>query len=270
MRTLTRLATADNEQALLTTATTTTAADLGRALAAWLRRNSNDEDLADYHQQKRSVKWRIEPDGMVSFSLQLPPLLAGILITFLITWVMRSRPAAPTNVANTAGEWPTVAQQHADALEALATNGPGTIDTEVVLHVKGDGNALDDGTPLPDSVVAALIPESFISALVQDAKGNPIDATNAAPKPTPKTLRQRSRPNLRRLRPSRTTRIRPRAHPRRNRPHRHERTPAPLRALPPQPPHPKPLNHTQLDNSLRARSIPGASLTRTKNTPACP
>jgi len=30
----------------------------------------------------------------------------------------------------------------------------------------------------PDSVVADLIPESFISALIHDAQGDPIDATN--------------------------------------------------------------------------------------------
>jgi len=173
VRTLTRLATSDNEHELLDIATTTTAADLGRALATWLHRNSDDEDLGAYHQQQRSAKWRTEPDGMVSFSLRLPPLLAGMLITFLTTWVMRTR-AQKTP----AGEWPTVAQQHADAIEALVTEGAGTIDTEVVVHVKGYGNTLDDGTPLPDSIVAGLIPTGFISALVHDAKGHPIDATN--------------------------------------------------------------------------------------------
>jgi len=173
VRTLTRLATSDNEHELLDIATTTTAADLGRALAAWLHRNSEPEDLAAHHHRQRSVKWRTEPDGMVHFNLQLPPLLAGLLITFLTTWVMRTKPAK-----DAADAWPTVAQQHADALEALVTQGAGTIDTEVVIHVRGDGNTLDDGTPIPDSVVADLIPESFISALVHDSQGNPIDATN--------------------------------------------------------------------------------------------
>jgi len=173
VRTLTRLATSDNEHELLDIATTTTAADLGRALAAWLHRNSDPKDLAAHHQRQRSVKWRTEPDGMVHFSLRLPPLLAGLLITLLTTWVMRTKP-----VKDAADAWPTVAQQHADALEALVTEGAGTIDTEIVLHVRGDGNTLDDGTPIPDSVVAELIPESFISALVHDSQGDPIDATN--------------------------------------------------------------------------------------------
>lgn len=173
VRTLTRLATPENERELLDIATTTTAADLGRALAAWLHRTSDDDDLAAYHHNQRSVKWRNEPDGMVVFTLRLPPLIAGMLITFLTSWVMTSRPKR-----NTADAWPTVVQQHADAVHALVSNGGASIDTEVVVHVRGDGNTLDDGTPVPDSVIADLIPTSFISALVHDASGDPIDATN--------------------------------------------------------------------------------------------
>ena len=82
------------------------------------------------------------------------------------------------------GNWPTVAQQQADAIEDLLSNGTGTIETEVVVHVTGNGNHLDDGTPIPDSVVADLIPQSFISALIQDSHGNPIDATNRRRHPT--------------------------------------------------------------------------------------
>jgi len=112
-RALTRLATPENEHELLQLATTTTAADLGRALAAWLHRNSEPEDIG-----------------------------------------------------------------------ALLTDGAGDLDTEVVLHVAGDGNTLDDGTPIPDSVIADLIPHSFIRALVHDSQGNPIDATNRRRHPT--------------------------------------------------------------------------------------
>ena len=62
--------------------------------------------------------------------------------------------------------------------------GAGTFDTEVVVHVRGDGNTLDDGTPLADTAVTRLIPEAFISALVHDSAGNPIDATNRRRHPT--------------------------------------------------------------------------------------
>lgn len=172
-RTLTRLATPENEHELLDIATTTTAADLGRALAAWLHQNSEPEDIAAYQQRQRSVKWRTEPDGMVAFKLRLPPLLAGLLISFLTTWVMRSKPRPDVD-----GEWPSVAQQHADAIDGLLTTGTGAVETEVVVHVRGDGNTLDDGTPLCDSVVAGLISQAFISALIHDGRANPVDATN--------------------------------------------------------------------------------------------
>lgn len=179
VRALTRLATPQNEHELLDIARTTTAANLGRALAAWLNRNSTPEDIAAHHQRQRSVKWRTEPDGMVIFRLRLPPLLAGMLISFLTTWIMRAK---PTSTAD--GEQPTVAQQQADALECLLSDGGGRVDTEVVVHVRGDGNSLDDGTPVPDSVVAKLIPTSFIRALIRDANANPIDATNRRRHPT--------------------------------------------------------------------------------------
>ena len=113
VRTLTRLATADNEHELLDIATTTTAADLGRALAAWLHRNSEPEDLAAHHHRQRSVKWRTEPDGMVLFTLRLQPLLAGMLITFLTTWVMRTRPAKDASDA-----WPGSTPRFAAAFRA--------------------------------------------------------------------------------------------------------------------------------------------------------
>ncbi len=179
VRALTRLATPENEHELLTIAMATTAADLGRALAAWFNANSEPEDVEAYHRRQRSVKWRTEPDGMVLVSLRLPPMIAALLISFLTIWVMRSRPKPVAGEA-----WPSVAQQHADAVEALLKEGAGNIDTEVVVHVNGDGSALADGTPIADSVVAKLIPESFISALVHDSAGNPIDATNRRRHPT--------------------------------------------------------------------------------------
>jgi len=122
---------------------------------------------------------------MVLFTLRLPPLLAGLLISFLTTWVMTTRPRKPAG----GQPWPTVAQQQADAIEHLLTEGAGHIDTEVIVHVTSDGNTLDDGTPLPDSIVADLIPHSFIRALIHDTHGNPIDATNRRRHPTARQKR---------------------------------------------------------------------------------
>ena len=172
VRALTRLASHDNEDELLAIAATVPAGQLGRALAAWVGRTSGDAELERHQQQQRSVTWRAEPDGMVSFTLRLAPLLAGRLEAELTTRVMRSRPPVMS-----IGDWPTLAQQHADALEQLLVEGAGSASVEVVLHVRGDGCTLDDGTPVPGSVVERVAPEGFVRALVHDADGRPINAS---------------------------------------------------------------------------------------------
>jgi len=123
VRTLTRVATPLIEGELLDLATKVPAGELGKALAAWLNRDCDPEDLADHHEQQRSVTWRHEPDGMVTFTLRL-------------------------------------------------------------IHVRGDGCALDDGTPVPDTVVERIAPSSFIRALVHDAQGRPIDVSGRRRHPT--------------------------------------------------------------------------------------
>lgn len=190
-RTLTRLATPENETELLNIAKTTTAANLTQALAAWLHKTKAPEDIAAYQHQQRSVKWRTEPDGMITFTLRLPPLLAGLLITILTTYIMTTRPRPTNNTpgSSNADGWPTAAQQHADAIEHLLTNGCSTINTEVIIHLKGDGNALNDGTPIDDHTVAKLIPTSFIRALIVGSQNNPIDATNRRRHPTTRQKR---------------------------------------------------------------------------------
>ena len=130
VRTLTRIANADNEAELLAIALQHPAGHLGRALATWLTRNNDDHDLDAHHHRSRSVRWRLEPDGMTVFTLRLPPLLAAALIAWLTTWTMttRRRPAAQrgTGASADASPPPTVAQQHADALAALVTGATAT------------------------------------------------------------------------------------------------------------------------------------------------
>ena len=52
--------------------------------------------------------------------------------------------------------------------------GGSSTKTEIILHVRGDGCTLDDGTPIPSSVVERIAPEAFIGVLVHDAEANPI------------------------------------------------------------------------------------------------
>lgn len=172
VRVLSRAATPENEQQLAAIAIDVPAGALPRAIAAWLHRNSDDRELERLQHEQRSVTWRNEPDGMVIFTARLPPLVAGQLISRLTTHVMRTRPTT------TAIElWPTLAQQHADAMAALLCEGSGPLITELIVHVREEGAALDDGTAIPLRVVERIAPEAFIRALIHDAENRPINAS---------------------------------------------------------------------------------------------
>jgi len=172
VRTLSRIATPDNERELAAIAADVPAGALPRAIAAWLHRTSNDAELERHQHEQRSVSWRNEPDGLVTFTARLPPLIAGVLISELSTRVMRTRHNdTPMEF------WPSLAQQHADALEQVLREGAGGVTTEVIVHVRDDGAALDDGTALPMSVVERIAPEAFIRALIHDADNRPINAS---------------------------------------------------------------------------------------------
>lgn len=183
VRTLTRFVTAANESTLVALAVDVPAGQLGRAIAAWLSRTSEDDELERLQHDQRSVAWRNEPDGMITFTARLPPLAAGQLIARLQTHVMTTRPDAESGNA-----WPSLAQQHADALSALIDGG-GSMTTEVVLHVREDGATLDDGSPVPIGAVARIADDAFIRALIHDAEGRPIDASERRRHPTARQKR---------------------------------------------------------------------------------
>lgn len=179
VRLLTRVADPDNEPELADIALEVPAGWLRRALAAWIRDNTDPAELTKHQERQRSVRWRTEPDGMVTFTLRLPPLLAGTLIAALTAIVMRSGPRTTRRHGHaSAVTFPSVAQQYADALEQLLAEGVGSVESEVIVHVRGDGSALDDGTPVTDTVVERIAPESFIRTLIHDANGRPINASS--------------------------------------------------------------------------------------------
>lgn len=166
------------------------AGDLGRVLATWLTRNSDPDELAAHQRRQRSVRWRHEPNGMVAFTLRLPPVVAGLLIAWLTTWIMTRRsPLTHRGLGASGGAYPTVAQQHADAIEALVTVGGGAADTEVVVHVRGDGCSFDDGTPLSGSVVEQIAPSAFLRVLIHDANNHPINASGRQRHPSTRQRR---------------------------------------------------------------------------------
>lgn len=191
VRALVALATPQNEAELAELARDTPAGELRRVLARWLHETTDSEDLAAYHHQRRSLTWRTDPDGMVTFSLRLPPHLAAILVSLLTTVVMgaRRRRDPEKTGADGGASWPTLAQQHADAFEHLLTDRAGRIDTEVVLHVRADGATTDDGTPIPDTIIADIAPRSFIRVLIHDAEGRPVNASTRRRHPTARQKR---------------------------------------------------------------------------------
>ena len=179
IRTLTRVATPDNETELVELAKSVPASDLGRAIAAWPQRNGEPEALERYQHRRRSVSWCNEPDGMLRFTVRLPPLASGTLIAALSSCVMKSKPRREPD-----GTWPTLAQQHADAVGEILDGGLGEVSTEIVIHVRGDGTTMDDGTPIPATVIERVAPTSFLRALIHDAEGRPINASGRQRHPT--------------------------------------------------------------------------------------
>ena len=183
VRTLTRLATPANEAELVPIAERTPASHLARELARWLHNTQTPEAVDAHHQHRRSLTWRNDPEGTVTFTARLPPLTAARFQAVLAAQVMTCRPKVGPN------GWPTVAQQYADGLDHLLTTGTGHWITELVLHVRGDGCTLDDGTPIPQSILEHLAPHAFIRALIHDADSRPINASGKQRHPTTRQKR---------------------------------------------------------------------------------
>jgi 5-methylcytosine-specific restriction endonuclease McrA len=86
------------------------------------------------------------------------------------------------------GKWPSLGRQRADALLVLLTGGGAEVTSEIVLHVRGDGCTLDNGTPIAGSIVERLASNAFLRALIHDAERRPINASSRQRHPT---LRQK-------------------------------------------------------------------------------
>jgi hypothetical protein len=173
-RVLAAYLTSANVDDLLGIAATTPAGRLGAAIAAWSQRNDDPDAIRRRQHEARSVSWRTEPDGMVVLTARLTPENAGAVCAAIDTTVTRNH--APAGAC--------LAHQRADALVALMTDGGGSVTAELVIHVNAEGNTLTDGTPLSDHAVAGLLPDAFISLLLHDNQGRPIDASPRRRLPT--------------------------------------------------------------------------------------
>ena len=189
LRALTRIATPANEAELCDIALRVPAGRLRHALATWLQRHETPEETEERHGAARGLWFRTDVDGMTAGCFRLPPAIGGVIKAALDTEIMRRRPSDAPADASGVVRWPTVAQQRADALMELVRGGGASVLTEVVVHVRADGCTLDDGTPIPDSVVERIAPESFLRALIHDAESRPINASSRQRHPTTRQRR---------------------------------------------------------------------------------
>ena len=181
---LTRAATPGNEADLLEIAAVTRASDLSKEVARYLRFSEPDESIDARQKGARSVRWQTEHDGTVLLTMRLSPVDAGFVVAGIDGEVMRQ-----AQVPRDSESWPSLAQQRADAVVALFRGCGASAAAEVVIHVRGDGATLDDGTPVTESAVAELVDESFVRALIHDAEGRPINASSRQRHPTTRQKR---------------------------------------------------------------------------------
>lgn len=166
-RVLVGFLTDDNVHDLLAIAECTPASRLGAAVAAWSQRNDDPAHISDRQHESRSVSWRTDPDGTVVITARLAPERAGVVCAAIDASVTRKH----------GSDGVSLAQQRADALVEAVGGGAGEAVTEVVVHVRGDGNTLVDGTPIADHAVTEMLPEAFVSLLIHDNENRPIDAS---------------------------------------------------------------------------------------------
>jgi hypothetical protein len=191
VRALTRLGTPDNEDELCAIARDVPAGRLAHALAQWQMRHETPQQTEERQDAKRHVTFRDDPDGMVAGWFRLPPGDGAVLksaIESVLT--VRAQAGASADASESgAARWPSFAQQRADALVELVTAGGMHASTEIVLHVRGDGCSLDDGTPIAESLVERLAPQSFLRVLIHDAERRPINASGRHRHPTDRQRR---------------------------------------------------------------------------------
>ena len=190
VRALTRVATAETAAELCEMAERVPAGRLAHALATWLQRNETPEETEARQHAARGLWWRLDVDGMVAGCFRLPPQVHAVVAAAVDAEVVRRLPEyASADASDRGARWPTDGQQRADALVALVNGGGAAVETEVIVHVRGDGCFLDDGTPIAGSVVERIAPDAFLRALIHDAEARPINASGRHRHPTTRQRR---------------------------------------------------------------------------------
>lgn len=156
--------------------------DLPRTLAGWVQSNETPEQQDERHERETRMSVRLEADGMSVMTLVLPPHQMAEILALVDGQV---RLGAGFDGLTGAARRRSLAGQRARCLHQILTTGSTTtVEREIVLHVRPDGCSMQDGTPVSSHAVASLIDDSFISALIHDIDGKPIDATHRRRLPT--------------------------------------------------------------------------------------
>jgi hypothetical protein len=183
IRVLSRIAAPENEEELVEIAEAVPAAQLASELAIWANDNEEpDRRDARQHANRRLSTW-VDVDGMVCGFFRLPPVEGGAVVTAL-RHAIRRRVSAGQRASRLEGApadassgWPSLPQQRADALVECVTGRDSNRTTEIVVHLRGDGTSLDDGTPITSTALERLAPDAFFRALIHDAEGRPINVS---------------------------------------------------------------------------------------------
>ncbi len=193
VKALTRLADAANQHELCAIAEGVPASGLAVALAAWLKDHESADALAKRHRAATRLSWHLDVDGMIVGSFRYSPEVFTGLKAAVEAEMSRAergrRAIAIAGSSRSVDKWPSLGQQRADALLALILGGGTKVSAEVVIHVRGDGCTLDDGTPIAGSVVERLITDAFLRVLIHDAEGRPINASGRHRHPTTRQKR---------------------------------------------------------------------------------
>jgi hypothetical protein len=183
---LTRTASAGSEEALVDLARSVPTSELPKAIAAWSQKFEPDHIIDACQLGSRSLTWQTQPDGMLVATVRFTPDSGAVLTSAVDSAVMRTTQTPHANPDPDA--FPSLAQQRADAMLDLLA-GTTHVATEVVIHVRGDGATLDDGSPITQSAVAQLLPTAFVRVLIHDAERRPINASSRQRHPSSRQRR---------------------------------------------------------------------------------
>ena len=178
VRALTRFAKTDNEAELIVLAESVPASRISRTLAKWSLENEDENTIKDRQHRERGVFMSTDVDGSFYATVRLTAIGGAKFAAIVDAKMLQNRSRASADAPA------TLAQQRADALIKALTDGPARVGTEVIIHVRGDGATLDDGTPIANSIVSEIADESFIRVLIHDAEGRPVNASSKRRHPT--------------------------------------------------------------------------------------